>query len=385
MTDLQQTLLITNFHNIIQELEGYSSHTFTTFSQHTSSTTNINIVLCDRLFITYFHNIITNSSSNISTSFNTSSTHLHHASTNSSTSFNKMNEYRFSFTAYSTNSSSTFIHIHFNKSWYNSLSILQQHTSSTISIFHFFITSSTNIQRTLTKHSSQQIEWCIIHYKHSTNIFEKRPSKLFITNISTNYDTVLYQYFITNISTNYDTVLYQYFITNISTNYDTFLYQYFITNISTNYDTFLHQYFSTNIHNRRVGYRSFIVYFNEYFITSSLHTSTNTSSWLSDRSSTNLSQQHIQMVIHYIHSTNSSSIFIISLSQNSHNKLWYNSSLYIIQRTSVSFVNVRIVHTSYHKTFITLQQTMKQFFITKLSKQSSLVSHINFIMLISSC
>ena len=258
-----------------------------------------------------------------------------------------MNEYRFSFTAYSTNSSSTFIHIHFNKLWYNSLSILQQHTSSTISIFHFFITSSTNIQRTLTKHSSQQIEWCIIHYKHSTNIFEKRPSKLFITNISTNYDT------------------------------------------------FLHQYFITNIHNRRVGYRSFIVYFNEYFITSSLHTSTNTSSWLSDRSSTNtsswlsdrsstnLSQQHIQMVIHYIHSTNSSSIFIISLSQNSHNNslsqnsqdnLWYNSSLYIFQRTSVSFVNVRIVHTSYHKTFITLQQTMKQFFITKLSKQSSLIS-----------
>ena len=295
-----------------------------------------------------------------------------------------MNEYRFSFTAYSTNSSSTFIHIHFNKLWYNSLSILQQHTSSTISIFHFFITSSTNIQRTLTKHSSQQIEWCIIHYKHSTNIFEKRPSKLFITNISTNYDT--------------------------------FLHQYFITNISTNYDTFLHQYFITNIHNRRVGYRSFIVYFNEYFITSSLHTSTNTSSWLSDRSSTNtsswlsdrsstntsswlsdrsstnLSQQHIQMVIHYIHSTNSSSIFIISLSQNSHNNslsqnshnnslsqnsqdnLWYNSSLYIFQRTSVSFVNVRIVHTSYHKTFITLQQTMKQFFITKLSKQSSLIS-----------
>ena len=46
---------------------------------------------------------------------------------------------------------------------------------------HFFITSSTNIQRTLTKHSSQhssqQIEWCIIHHKHSTNIFEKRPSK----------------------------------------------------------------------------------------------------------------------------------------------------------------------------------------------------------------
>ena len=31
VTDLQQTLLITNFHNIIQELEGYSSHTFTTY------------------------------------------------------------------------------------------------------------------------------------------------------------------------------------------------------------------------------------------------------------------------------------------------------------------------------------------------------------------
>ena len=267
VTDLQQTLLITNFHNIIQELEGYSSHTFTTFSQHTSSTTNINIVLCDRLFITYFHNIITNSSSNISTSFNTSSTHLHHASTNSSTSFNKMNEYRFSFTAYSTNSSSTFIHIHFNKSWYNSLS----------------------------------------------------------TFISTNHDTILYQH----------------------------------------------------------SSQTFTI--GELVIDHSLHTSTNTSSWLSDRSSTNLSQQHIQMVIHYIHSTNSSSIFIISLSQNSHNKLWYNSSLYIIQRTSVSFVNVRIVHTSYHKTFITLQQTMKQFFIIKLSKQSSLISSCYSIMLISSC
>ena len=55
-----------------------------------------------------------------------------------STNFNKMNEYRFSFTAYSTNSSSTFIHIHFNKSWYNSLS-----TSTTYFIL-FFITSSTN-------------------------------------------------------------------------------------------------------------------------------------------------------------------------------------------------------------------------------------------------
>ena len=60
------TLLITNFHNIIQELEDYSLHTFTTLSQ-----------TLHRIF--------------------------QQVSTNSSTSFNKMNEYRFSFTAYSTN------------------------------------------------------------------------------------------------------------------------------------------------------------------------------------------------------------------------------------------------------------------------------------------
>ena len=206
----------------------------------------------------------------------------------------------------------------------------------------------------------------------------------------------LHQHSFTFISTNHDTILYQHSFQQIMIQF--FINIHFNKSWYNSLSTFI-----TNIHNRRVGYRSFIAYFNEYFITSSLHTSsqtftigelvidhslhtsTNTSSWLSDRSSTNLSQQHIQMVIHYIHSTNSSSIFIISLSQNSHNNLWYNSSLYIFQRTSVSFVNVRIVHTSYHKTFITLQQTMKQFFITKLSKQSSLVSHINFIMLISSC
>ena len=74
--------LITNFHNILwysssqyhaRVSEDYSSHTFTTLSQT-------------------LHRI-----------FQQVSTHLHHSSTNSSTSFNKMNEYRFSFTAYSTN------------------------------------------------------------------------------------------------------------------------------------------------------------------------------------------------------------------------------------------------------------------------------------------
>ena len=92
------------------------------------------------------------------------------------------------------------------------------------------------------------------------------------------------------------------------------------------------------------------------------------SSWLSDRSLTTYSNGYS------LHSFNKLSqqlyhkTLTTTLSQNSHNNLWYNSSLYIFQRTSVSFMNVRIVHTSYHKTFITLQQTMKQFFITKLSK-----------------
>ena len=187
MTDLQQTLLITNFHNIIQELEGYSSHTFTTFSQHTSSTTNINIVLCDRLFITYFHNIITNSSSNISTSFNTSSTHLHHASTNSSTnsstSFNKMNDYRFSFTAYSTNSSSTFIHIHLNKSWYNSLST--------------FI--STNYDTILYQHSSQQT---MIHF-YITNIHNRRVGYRTLSHLHHIFIMIKWQIFNKLITTTY--------------------------------------------------------------------------------------------------------------------------------------------------------------------------------------
>ena len=118
---------------------------------------------------------------------------LHRIFQQVSTSFNKMNEYRFSFTAYST----TFIHIHFNKSWYNSLSILQQHTSSTIYI-SFLNISSSYLQQTfneLLQSILRNILRNILHNKlvmyyfnkHSTNIFEKRPSKLFITNISTNY------------------------------------------------------------------------------------------------------------------------------------------------------------------------------------------------------
>ena len=186
MTDLQQTLLITNFHNIIQELEGYSSHTFTTFSQHTSSTTNINIVLCDRLFITYFHNIITNSSSNISTSFNTSSTHLHHASTNSSTSFNKMNEYRFSFTAYSTNYG-TVLHRH---SFQQTMIQFFINTSTTYfnnilhrqSIFHFFITNiSTNIQHIL-RNIPRNIPRNILHNKLSDVLFITNIQRIFLRN-----------------------------------------------------------------------------------------------------------------------------------------------------------------------------------------------------------
>ena len=81
-----------------------------------------------------------------------------------------MNEYRFSFTAYST----TFIHIHFNKSWYNSLS-----TSTT-----YFNISSSYLQQTFNE-LLQSILHNILHNKlvmyyfnkHSTNIFEKRPSK----------------------------------------------------------------------------------------------------------------------------------------------------------------------------------------------------------------
>ena len=79
-------LFITYFHNIFTtyfidnklSTNSFHKHQYSfmwqiihhILSQHTSSTTNINIVLCDRLFITYFHDIITNSSSNISTSFN---------------------------------------------------------------------------------------------------------------------------------------------------------------------------------------------------------------------------------------------------------------------------------------------------------------------------
>ena len=95
---------------------------------------------------------------------------LHRIFQQVSTSFNKMNEYRFSFTAYST----TFIHIHFNKSWYNSLS-----TSTT-----YFNISSSYLQQTFNE-LLQSILHNILHNKlvmyyfnkHSTNIFEKRPSK----------------------------------------------------------------------------------------------------------------------------------------------------------------------------------------------------------------
>ena len=134
MTDLQQTLLITNFHNIIQELEDYSSHTFTTLSQTLHRifqqvsrrwmSIDFLLQLIQQTMVQFFINIHSHSFQQIMIQF----------------------------------------FIYFNN-------ILQ----------HFFITSSTNIQRTLTKHSSQhssqQIEWYIIHHKHSTNIFEKRPSK----------------------------------------------------------------------------------------------------------------------------------------------------------------------------------------------------------------
>ena len=74
------------------------------------------------------------------------------------------------------------------------------------------------------------------------------------------------------------------------------------------------------------------------------------SSWLSDRSLTTYSNGYSlhsfnKLFINLYHKT-----LTTTLSQNFQNNLWYNSSLYIFQRTSVSFVNVRIVHTSYHKT-----------------------------------
>ena len=147
--------------------------------------------------------------------------------------------------------------------------------------------------------------------------------------------------------------------TNSSTSFNKMNeYRFSFTAYSTNYDTFLHQYFITNIHNRRVGYRSFIA----------------SSSWLSDRSLTTYSNGYSLYSFNKLSQQLHQQTLTITLSQNFQNNLWYSSSLYIFQRTSVSFVNVRIVHTSYHKTFITLQQTMKQFFITKLSKQSSLIS-----------
>ena len=52
------TLLITNFHNIMQELVKIIHHIL---SQHTSSTTNINIILCDRSSTNLsqrYHNIL---------------------------------------------------------------------------------------------------------------------------------------------------------------------------------------------------------------------------------------------------------------------------------------------------------------------------------------
>ena len=73
------------------------------------------------------------------------------------------------------------------------LYLLQQHTSSTIYI-SFLNISSSYLQQTFNE-LLQSILHNILHNKlvmyyfnkHSTNIFEKRPSKLFITNISTNY------------------------------------------------------------------------------------------------------------------------------------------------------------------------------------------------------
>ena len=198
--------------------------------------------------------------------------------------------------------------IHFNRSWYNSLSILQQHTSSTIYI-SFLNISSSHLQQTFNE-LLQSILHNILHNKlvmyyfnkHSTNIFEKRPSK------QTFQQTIWY----------------------ISTSQT---FQQTIWYISTS-QTFT------------IG--ELVIELHHIFIMIKWQVFNNIFKWLF----TTFIQQTLTT----------------TLSQNSHNNLWYNSSLYIFQRTSVSFVNVRIVHTSYHKTFITLQQTMKQFFITKLSK-----------------
>ena len=127
----------------------YSSHTFTTLSQT-------------------LHRI-----------FQQVSTHLHQVST----SFNKMNEYRFSFTAYST----TFIHIHFNKLWYNSLSILQQHTSSRIYI-SFLNISSSYLQQTF-----NELLQSILRNKLSDVLFITNIQRIFLRNDLAHYSSHSFQ------------------------------------------------------------------------------------------------------------------------------------------------------------------------------------------------
>ena len=174
------TLLITNFHNIMQELVKIIHHIL---SQHTSSTTNINIILCDRsstnlsqhyhkLFIEYFNKFQQVSTRWMSIDF------LLQLIQQTMVQF--------------------FNNIHFNRSWYNSLSILQQHTSSTIYI-SFLNISSSYLQQTFNE-LLQSILRNILHNKlvmyyfnkHSTNIFEKRPSKH-------SFQQTMIHFYITNI------------------------------------------------------------------------------------------------------------------------------------------------------------------------------------------
>ena len=206
---LHHNNFITNFHNILwysssqyhaRVSEDHSSHTFTTLSQT-------------------LHRI-----------FQQLSTHLHHASTNSSTSFNKMNEYRFSFTAYSTNYD-TVLHQHsftfISTNHDTILYLLQQHTSS-FSSSHLqqtnWNTSSTNTSTNSSiKSSTTNFMMRIIHfnkcirkswynvrhmlYNLFTTLFTLH--RIFIT-------TIKWQNFITSSSNLHRDIEWQNFITSSS-------------------------------------------------------------------------------------------------------------------------------------------------------------------------
>ena len=134
---------------------------------------------------------------------------------------------------------------------------LQEHISTNSSQLHFNKLFTTSFQQTL-----QQIEWYIIHHKHSTNIFEKRSSKLFITNISTNSSQLHFNklfnklsdiLFITNIQ--------RIFLRNDLANYSSQTFQqtmihFFINTSSQTFQQTMIHFYITNIHNRRVGYRT---------------------------------------------------------------------------------------------------------------------------------